>query len=48
MSKNVSKGRKFFFSAVADKLKAFWKAFKEKVFILKTLTAMQLKEKMDF
>ncbi len=48
MSKNVSKEKTPSFSAGADKLKAFWKAFKEKVFILKTLTAMQLKEKMDF
>lgn len=48
MAKNVRKGGNAFFSTVADKFKAFWKRFKEKCFILKTLTAMQLKEKMDF
>ena len=48
MTKKVNKGGKSFFSTVADKLKAFWIKFKENCFILKTLTAMQIKEKIDF
>ena len=48
MAKNFTKERKSFLSIVLCKLKAFLKTFKEKFFTLKTLTAMQLKEKMDF
>ena len=48
MVKNVRKKGKDFFLAVAEKFKAFWAKFKKNCFILKTLTAMQLKEKIDF
>ena len=48
MAKNVSKGGNNFFLTVVSKIKAFWKKFKKNCFTLKTLTAMQLKEKMDF